>query len=452
MFCPLPKKTLKVVSRGSNLAKAQVAELQKLISHFYPDVFLEPFFIDSRGDRDKITSLRTLEKSNFFTDTLDLALLKTEVDLALHSAKDLPFPLDPGLEIAALTPCIDERDALVFASHVKWEKTKPLPSGLRIATSSKRRENSVLEIASKPFFYDLRGTIEERLAVLETGKIDAVVLAEAALKRLNLTHLPRVFLPGKTTEGQGSLAIVVRKEDKQLLDFFSLIDARVNRPKSIYLGIDPSSYQKKTAFPLIHLPLIETQNFLEIDSELFSKTLLFFNKATHIILTSPRSAKYLSEWMAKTVDERVINNKIWWCIGSSTAAALHPAILKKEICAKDSTAEAIVSWIDTLNPETDFIFFPHSELSRPLLRLYLETKKIPFNALAIYQTKAKDLKDISLIQEADELIFTSPSCVDSFYNQTRPSASTRLRSIGSITEVALQKYNQQSYTASNPFE
>jgi porphobilinogen deaminase len=139
-----------------------------------------------------------MEKTDFFTRELDEMVLRGEVDAAVHSAKDLPEVLPEGLEVAAITKGLDGRDALVMR--------QPL---FVVATSSERREEEVRKLFPGVAFRDLRGTIGERLAIWERGEVDGVVVAEAALIRLSLTHLPRLFLPGPPL--QGRLAIVTRK-------------------------------------------------------------------------------------------------------------------------------------------------------------------------------------------------------------------------------------------------
>jgi hydroxymethylbilane synthase len=187
-------------ARNSPLSKAQVAEIKKELS-----IDFETIFISTIGDLDQKTSLRTLEKTNFFTKELDEMLLTHKIDAAVHSAKDLPDPLPSGLVVCYLSKGLDPRDALVFNKE---------PIRL-VATSSKRREESVLKLYPNCKFIDLRGTIHKRLELLDQG-IDGVVVAECALQRLKLTHLNRVFLPEPTTEGQGKLAIVCREEDLHL--------------------------------------------------------------------------------------------------------------------------------------------------------------------------------------------------------------------------------------------
>jgi porphobilinogen deaminase len=129
-------------------------------------------------------------------------LLSGSVDLAIHSAKDLPDPIPNGLKILSITPCIDSRDCLVLR-----EALRP---GMCIATSSERREEIVKSLCPNLKFVDLRGTIEERLAKIGQ-EVDGIVVAEAALVRLKLNP-NRIYLPGTTTPLQGCLAMLVRDE------------------------------------------------------------------------------------------------------------------------------------------------------------------------------------------------------------------------------------------------
>ena len=118
-------------------------------------------------------------------------LLKGECRLAIHSAKDLPDPLPKGLCLAALTKGVDSSDSLVFR-----EGEKLPPNGV-VATSSERREECVRLLYPDARFVDLRGNIQQRLSLLIQGRVDGVVVAEAALIRLGLTHLNRIKLPEK---------------------------------------------------------------------------------------------------------------------------------------------------------------------------------------------------------------------------------------------------------------
>jgi len=197
-------------ARSSPLSRAQFEEVQFL----FPQLELEPVWAESPGDRDKTTSLRSLEKTDFFTRDLDRMLLDGKVRIAIHSAKDLPDPLPQGLSLIYLSDGIDPRDSLVL------KEGKTVRSGMRVATSSVRREEAVKTICPDAIFMDVRGRIEERIAKLDLNEVDGVVIAEAALIRLRLTHLNRIFLPGETSPLQGKLAILARSEDGEIRQMF----------------------------------------------------------------------------------------------------------------------------------------------------------------------------------------------------------------------------------------
>lgn len=210
-------------ARKSPLSQAQFAEVQRELAIYHPQILLHPYFVETTGDIDKRTSLRGLRKTDFFTKEIDNLLLEGKCLAAIHSAKDLPEPMPSGLAIAALTKGVDASDALVLRPG---ESLASLPSGARIATSSERREAAVSSLRQDLCYIDLRGTIGDRLAKLESGEADGVVVAEAALIRLGLTHLNRIALPGETTPLQGQLAIVVRANDSFLLELFKCLDSR----------------------------------------------------------------------------------------------------------------------------------------------------------------------------------------------------------------------------------
>lgn len=199
---------VKVGSRNSRLARAQVHEVSSLLHAVAPEIILEPVWIETTGDQDRKTSLRTLGKTDFFTKQIDEALLQGRCRIAIHSAKDLPEQLAPGLTCIALTKGVDPSDSIVML--------KELPFGGKVGTSSLRREEGIKRWRPDLQVADIRGNVDERLKALEEGLFDAVVVAEAALIRLGLTHLRRETLPGETEPLQGKLAILARKEDDEI--------------------------------------------------------------------------------------------------------------------------------------------------------------------------------------------------------------------------------------------
>lgn len=184
-------------ARDSLLSKAQVREIERECG-----VRFSPVWVKTSGDIDQKTSLRDREKSDFFTKELDRMLLEKKIDLAIHSAKDLPEKIPPGLKICYLSKGVDPSDSLVIHKEPFF----------RVGTSSKRREEAVLRLFPHCRIVDIRGTIEKRLSL----DLDALVVAEAALIRLELIHLKRIPLPGPTAPLQGKIAVLCREDEDPL--------------------------------------------------------------------------------------------------------------------------------------------------------------------------------------------------------------------------------------------
>lgn len=147
-------------------------------------------------------------------------VLSKKIRIAVHSAKDLPDPLPPGLAVVALTKGKDPSDCLVMREGDSLER---LPKNAVIGTSTRRREEAVLRLRSDILLKDLRGDILQRLQQLEKRAFDGIILAEAAILRLKLHHLNRMILPGETAPLQGRLAVVARKDDGLMRKLFSQI-------------------------------------------------------------------------------------------------------------------------------------------------------------------------------------------------------------------------------------
>ena len=211
---------IKVAARASALSRAQVIEVQRELSLYHPEYILESTFVQTTGDKDQKTSLRTLERSDFFTKEVDELVLQHTCRIAIHSAKDLPETPVPGLCTIWITKGLDPADVLVLRPEMSLQN---LPAGAIMATSSERRELAVNALRPDLKFMDLRGTIEQRLSLLDTGQADGIVVAEAALIRLGLTHLNRVRLPGSAVNGQGQLAIVALEDDNEMKELFSCL-------------------------------------------------------------------------------------------------------------------------------------------------------------------------------------------------------------------------------------
>lgn len=215
------QRSVRVAARDSKLSKAQVEEVYLAINQFYSVAF-ERSYYKTQGDIDLDTPLMDLEKTDFFTQTLDLLVKNNEVDLAIHSAKDLPEPLDPDLELIALTNGVDPSDVLVSVKYT----LATLPAQAKIGVSSFRRIEGLFQIRQDLKFLSIRGAVDERLKLLEEGVYDALILAEAGLFRLK-SQVSRERLDIPVSPLQGKLALVAKKGNLEMKTLFAPLDARV---------------------------------------------------------------------------------------------------------------------------------------------------------------------------------------------------------------------------------
>lgn len=220
----MPERIFRIGTRRSPLALRQVEEVVTSLKKFYPDFEYKIVGIDTYGDKDKITPISEVEGTDFFTREIEEVLLKSEIDFAVHSAKDLPNKIPQGLIVAAITKPIDPYDALVAKGNLKIDK---LPIGAKIGASSLRRKIQLKKYRNDFQITDIRGNIEERLAKLDTDGLDAIVVAACALIRLGLQSRITQRIPFKILKPhplQGSLAIEVREDNKELINLLKVLN------------------------------------------------------------------------------------------------------------------------------------------------------------------------------------------------------------------------------------
>ncbi len=222
---------LKVGSRPSKLARTQVQEVLCLLGQ---PIDYELKIFKTRGDIDKATPLTAQPADDFFTDALDAALLKNEIDIAVHSVKDVPKILPPGLDIFALTAPLDDTDAWV--GPLSWSD---LPAGAKVGTSSLLRQTQVKALRDDLQIVDIRGTIEERLKLVDKKQVDGIIVASCALKRLGMADAIRDVLPWEGTPLQGQLAVVGRTKDFEIKEIFKKIDVRRTYGRVTLVGAGP---------------------------------------------------------------------------------------------------------------------------------------------------------------------------------------------------------------------
>ena len=198
-------KKIRVIARGSRLSRLQVEEVFKN----FPELAYEIKYLESYGDKNQQISLLNGEApADIFTRELDDAIRQGDADIAIHSAKDLPYPLPEDIEVIALFPAFDTTDSLVSRNH---KKLAELPAGSIIGTSSPLRKKGLNELRPDLTIKGIRGCIEERVQQVKDGKYDAAIVATCALKRLGMEDEIAEVLPFPTHPLQGFLAITGKK-------------------------------------------------------------------------------------------------------------------------------------------------------------------------------------------------------------------------------------------------
>ena len=210
--------SIRVIARQSRLSQLQVQEAMAR----FPDVDYTLETLSSYGDQHQQISLLDGEApADMFTRELDEALISGRADIAIHSAKDLPYPLDERLEVIALFPPFDQSDSLVSCDHLTLAQ---LPAGSTVGTSSPMRRRELLALRPDLQIVGIRGCIEERVRQVRDGEIDAAIVATCALKRLGMESDISEVLPFETHPLQGYLAITALKGRTDLKVLFERDD------------------------------------------------------------------------------------------------------------------------------------------------------------------------------------------------------------------------------------
>lgn len=211
-------KVLRIASRGSELALWQSRAVEAALRAADPALEVEIRVIRTTGDRIQDVPLAKIGDKGLFTKELDHALLNGDADLAVHSLKDVPTALPDGLALVAVTEREDPRDVVLARAGVSGDVME-IPAGARVGTSSLRRRAQLRRLRPDVEVLDLRGNLNTRLAKLDEGRYDAIVLAAAGVLRLGwadriASYLdPEQWLPAV---GQGALGVVARAGDAEV--------------------------------------------------------------------------------------------------------------------------------------------------------------------------------------------------------------------------------------------
>jgi hydroxymethylbilane synthase len=220
------RRSFTIGTRGSLLARAQCRIVQGELAARHSDRVWLIKEIKTQGDIDRDVSLVALGGQGVFVRALEESLLAGEIDLAVHSLKDMPTELPPGLRIAAVLPREDPRDVLISRLDCSLDS---LPKGAVVGTSSLGRQAQILRYRPDLTVRDIRGNVDTRLRKLHDREYDAVILAAAGLIRLGRDHLITQYLPMEVmlpAVGQGALAIEVRKDDQEAISLVQPLNHR----------------------------------------------------------------------------------------------------------------------------------------------------------------------------------------------------------------------------------
>ncbi len=220
----MSQKTIRLGTRGSALALWQTNWTLSLLREAFPESTFERVVIKTTGDQRQDIPLPAVGAQGMFVKELELALEDGTIDLAVHSSKDLPSVLHPGLVLGAFLPREDAHDAFI---SLKWKSIADLPDGARIGTGSFRRQSQLKAFNPTWQFSEIRGNLDTRLKKLESEDLDAIILAAAGLIRLGwgdrITQSlsKAVCLPAV---GQGAVGLEIREDDARMRDILAKLD------------------------------------------------------------------------------------------------------------------------------------------------------------------------------------------------------------------------------------
>jgi hydroxymethylbilane synthase len=218
------KETIRIGTRGSALALAQSRWVESQIKTRYPEVTTELVIIKTTGDKLKDVPLAKVGGKGLFIKEIEEALLAGEVDLAVHSLKDMPAEMPEGCVLGAVPPREDWRDAFISNTY---NALAEITSGGQVGTGSLRRRVQILNRRPDLKVVHLRGNVDTRLRKMTEQGLDAIILAAAGLNRLGLGHIPRALLSEAEmlpAIGQGALGLEIRAQDQEMQELMGFLD------------------------------------------------------------------------------------------------------------------------------------------------------------------------------------------------------------------------------------
>ncbi len=222
-----PARTIRIGSRKSQLALVQTYWVQEQLQKAFPDRTFEVHTMSTQGDKILDVALAKIGDKGLFTKELELGMINNEIDFAVHSLKDLPTRLPEGLMLGCVTERENPADALVVHEKYKDKQLDTLPEGAVVGTSSLRRLAQLRHYYPHLTFKDVRGNLNTRLAKLDAGEYDALILAYAGLHRLGMGDRIHQVIPAEVSlhaVGQGALGIECREGDTEVLQLLKALE------------------------------------------------------------------------------------------------------------------------------------------------------------------------------------------------------------------------------------
>ncbi|MEM7594571.1 MAG: hydroxymethylbilane synthase [Cyanobacteria bacterium P01_A01_bin.83] len=214
------RRTVRIGTRKSQLALVQTYWVKAELEKHFPDIEFEVEKMSTQGDKILDVPLAKIGDKGLFTKELEVGMLNNTTDFAVHSLKDLPTNLPEGLMLGCVTKRVDPADALVVNQKNQEYKLETLPPGSIIGTSSLRRLAQLRHHYPHLEFKDIRGNVNTRLAKLDSGDYDGIILAVAGLQRLDMGDRIHQIISGEVSlhaVGQGALGIECRQGDEEIL-------------------------------------------------------------------------------------------------------------------------------------------------------------------------------------------------------------------------------------------
>jgi hydroxymethylbilane synthase len=220
-------RTIRIGSRKSQLALVQTYWVQEHLQKAFPDRTFEVQTMSTHGDKILDVALAKIGDKGLFTKELEIGMLNGDIDFAVHSLKDLPTRLPEGLVLGCVTERENPADALVVHASHRDKQLDTLPEGAVIGTSSLRRLAQLRHHYPHLSFKDVRGNLNTRLAKLDAGEYDALILAVAGLQRLEMADRIHQVIPAEVSlhaVGQGALGIECRADDTEVLELLKALE------------------------------------------------------------------------------------------------------------------------------------------------------------------------------------------------------------------------------------